>query len=185
MSAPLRIALFGPESSGKSTLAEQLANHFDEPWAPEFVREFWYRRNGDIRAGHLTTIAKGQIDAEESAAAQARRLVFCDTELITNTLWADLLFPGHCPPWVRTAARRRSHHYALYLFCDNDLPFEEDVVRSFPDPEDRRRCRRLWWAQLGRYHLPCFHIHGPPDARLSLALRAVRQVLAGPVAPCR
>ena len=69
---PIRIALFGPESTGKSRLAERLALHFGEPWAPEFVRAFWDARAGRIVAADLAEIARGQIAAEEAAAARAR-----------------------------------------------------------------------------------------------------------------
>ena len=174
---PLRFAIYGPENSGKSTLVQQLAQHFGEPWAPEFVRDFWHAQDGDIRAEHLATIARGQMANEERAAAEARRLMLCDTELITNTLWADLLFPGHCPPWVRQAADQRSRHYALYLLCDNRIPFADDPVRSFPDEENRRRCRRLWRAALASRDLPYVDIRGTPEQRLATAVSAIQAQL--------
>ena len=68
------------------------------------MREFWEQRGGVIAAADLEAIAQGQIAGEEAAAARAQRVVFCDTELITCTLWDDLLFPGACPPWVRAEA---------------------------------------------------------------------------------
>ena len=55
-----RFAVFGTESTGKTSLAERLAAHFNEPWAPEFVREFWDMRGGKIVASDLGTIALGQ-----------------------------------------------------------------------------------------------------------------------------
>ena len=64
VTAPLRIAIFGPESTGKSTLAASLAAEFDEPWSPEYVRQFWEERAGRIVAGDLDAIARGQIAAE-------------------------------------------------------------------------------------------------------------------------
>ena len=94
MREPLRIALYGPESTGKTSLVQALAEHFDEPYAPEFVRAFWDYHAGLITAEDLPAIARGQIEAEEEAALCARRIVFCDTELLTNVLWADLLFPS-------------------------------------------------------------------------------------------
>jgi NadR type nicotinamide-nucleotide adenylyltransferase len=170
---PIRIALFGPESTGKSRLAERLALHFGEPWAPEFVRAFWDARAGRIVAADLAEIARGQIAAEEAAAARARRVMFSDTDLLTNVLWADLLFPGHCPAWVRAEADVRAKRYSLYLFCDTDLPFEPDPQRCFPDPAGRERGRRLWWETLEVRALPRRRIHGDWAQREAQAIAAV------------
>lgn len=175
-----RIAIFGAESTGKSTLAERLAAHFGEPQAPEFVREFWTERAGRIEATDLDAIARGQIAAEEAAVARARRLVFCDTELLTNVLWADLLFPGECPAWVRAEAEQRSRHYALYLLCDTDLPFVPDPQRCFPDPAGRAMCRRLWRETLVTRGLPFVDIRGEAATREAVAVAAIRERLALP-----
>ena len=179
MKAPRRIALFGAESTGKTTLAQRLAAHFGEPWAPEYVREFWDRRGGVVGAGDLETIARGQIAAEEEAAARARRVLFCDTELLTNVLWADLLFPGACAAWVRAEADRRARGYALYLLCDTDIPFAPDPQRCFPDPAGREKCRRLWRGALASRGLPQVELHGNEAEREKTAIAAVTAVLAG------
>lgn len=168
-----RIAVFGTESTGKTTLARHLAELFAVPWAEEYVRSFWERRDGDIRARHLAAIARGQIDNEEYAAARADRLLICDTELLTNTLWADLLFPGHCPAWVRTAAERRCRHYALYLLCDADIDFVDDGQRCFPGREEREACRRLWRNALVRRQLPFVDIRGSFAQRIATATAAI------------
>lgn len=174
----LRIALFGPESTGKSTLAEQLAKHFGEPWAPEYVREFWDAHDGQIVAADLDAIARGQIAGEEAAAARARRVMFSDTELLTNVLWADLLFPGDCPPWVRVAAEERCRRQALYLFCDTDLPWMPDPQRCFPDEAGRAMCRRLWLETLATRGLPHANLSGDLEKRRALAISAVEDILA-------
>ncbi|HEY0944814.1 MAG TPA: ATP-binding protein [Opitutaceae bacterium] len=178
MPEPKRIALFGPESTGKSTLAEQLARHFGESWAPEYVREFWDAHDATIVAQDLDAIARGQIANEDAAAARARRVVFCDTELFTNVLWADLLFPGHCPAWVREAAEQRSRNYALYLFCDTDLSWQPDPQRCFPDEAGRAMCRRLWLETLTSRGLPFVRLHGDLESRRALAIPAVEDILA-------
>lgn len=175
---PVRIAIFGAESTGKSSLAAALAAHFGEPWAPEYVRRFWDDHGGRIVAGDLAAIAHGQIAGEEEAAARARRAVFCDTELLTNVLWADLLFPGHCPEWVRTEAGARSRHYALYLLCDTDIPFAPDPQRCFPDEAGRAMCRRLWRETLTGRGLPFVEITGDWAERERRAIAAVTPLLA-------
>jgi len=175
--AVLRVALFGFESTGKSRLAEHLAAHFGEPWAPEFVRSFWDERAGIIKAEDLETIARGQAALEDAAAARARRVVFCDTELITCTLWNDLLFPGCCPPWVRAAADERARTYALYLLCDADVPFAPDPQRCFPAQADRARLAVKWREALAQRGLPVLELRGSWAARQAAAEVAVSQLL--------
>lgn len=174
---PLRVAVFGTESTGKSALAAALAAHFGEPWAEEYVRQFWDEHAGRIVAADLDAIARGQIANEAAAAARARRVVFCDTELLTNVLWADLLFPGDCPEWVRAEAERRCRHYAVYLLCDTDLPWAPDPQRAFPDPADRARLRAIWRQTIEGRGLPFVEITGTGSARLAASIAAVERAL--------
>jgi NadR type nicotinamide-nucleotide adenylyltransferase len=174
-----RIAIFGAESTGKSTLAGVLGRRFGAPVANEFVREFWDAHAGRIVAEDLAAIARGQIAGEEAAMARARNgLVICDTELLTNVLWADLLFPGRCPEWVRTEAEERSSRYALYLLCDTDIAFEPDPQRCFPDPAGRAMCRKLWRETLESRGLPFVEIRGDAAQREATAAAAIERQLA-------
>jgi NadR type nicotinamide-nucleotide adenylyltransferase len=172
-----RIALFGTESTGKTSLAERLALHFDEPWSQEFAREFWDAHEGHITAADLDAIARGQIANEEAAAAAARRVVFCDTELITCTLWNDSLFPGACPTWVREQAEQRAARFALFLLCDADVPFVPDPQRCFPDEAARQRARHLWRHALVSRRLPFVEIRGDWPDRQRTAIAAVEEIL--------
>lgn len=173
----IRIAVFGTESTGKTTLAERLAAHFRAPWSPEFVREFWDLKEGKIAGGDLGTIALGQMANEDRADAAASRLVFHDTELITNTLWADLLFPGECPDWVRVEATARSRRYGLYLLCATDVPFAPDPQRSFPEASDREKAGMLWREALEKRGLPFVEIRGSWPEREAAAIKAVAGIL--------
>jgi NadR type nicotinamide-nucleotide adenylyltransferase len=174
-----RVAIFGTESTGKTSLAERLALHFGEPWSREYAREFWDSHNGVISAADLDDIGRGQIANEEAAAAAAKRVVFCDTELITCTLWNDALFPGSCPAWVRDAADERARGFALYLLCDTDVPFVKDPQRCFPDDESRARARTLWRDALVGRGLPFVEITGDWAERERTAIAAVEELLAG------
>ena len=178
---PLRIVLFGPESTGKSTLAERLAARFAAPWSPEYVREYWDSHGGAVGPGDLEAIARGQIAGEDAAAALAERqragVVFHDTDLLTCTLWDDLLFPGACPPWTRAEAERRAGAASLYLFCDTDLPWVADPQRCFPDPEGRAMCRALWLRTLAELRLPWAPVCGGWPEREARAVAAVEALL--------
>src|SRR3954469_1701107 len=167
------MAVFGTESTGKTTLTQRLAAHFREPWSAEFAREFWDSHDGIITAADLDTIGRGQMANEEAAANRARRVVFCDTDLLTCTLWNDLLFPGTCPPWERGEADKRARQFALYLLCDADVPFAPDPQRCFPAPEARERVRQLWREALTSRDLPFVEIRGDWPERERAAIAAV------------
>ena len=154
----VRIAVFGPESTGKTSLTQALAEHFGEPWSPEFVREYWEKHGGRIEAKDLPAIARGQIAEEDKAAERAQRILFCDTELLTHVLWADLLYPGACEAWVREEAENRAKRFTLYLLCAIDLPFQPDPQRCFPDQAGREKCAQLWRETLEKRALPFVEI---------------------------
>ncbi len=181
MSAPLRIVLFGPESTGKSTLAERLAERFSAPWSPEYVREFWDTHGGIITAADLDAIARGQMAGEEGAVrlanASGARVVFHDTDLLTCTVWDDLLFPGACPEWVRTEAVRRARACDLFLFCDTDMPWTPDPQRCFPDEEGRAMCRRVFLETLERTGARWARVYGADAEREAGAVAQIELLL--------
>ncbi len=177
MPEPLRVVLFGPESTGKSSLAEHLAGEFGEPWSREYVRGFWDAHDGRITAADLDVIGRGQVSGEEAAAAAARRVVFHDTDLLTCRLWDDLLFPGACPAWVRAEGDARARAVDLYLFCDADLPWEPDPQRCFPDEAGRRACRDLFLQTLRALGVEPVMIAGDRAERRATAAAAVRAIL--------
>ncbi|MGC4074660.1 MAG: AAA family ATPase [Nibricoccus sp.] len=174
-----RVALFGTESTGKSSLAEKLAAHFNEPWSREYVRQFWDEHDATIVAEDLDVIARGQVAGEDAAAARAKRVVFHDTELLTNVLWADLLFPGKCPSWVRAESETRSRGMTLYLLCAPDIPFVADPQRVFTEEAARRKSAELWRETLVARGLPFVEIGGDWECRESRAISAVRSLLTG------
>lgn len=178
MPEPKRIVVFGTESTGKSTLTERLAAHFGEPWSREYAREFWDAHGGRITAADLDAIGRGQVANEEAAAARARRVVFCDTDLLTCTLWNDALFPGACPAWVREQAGVRARRVGRYLLCDADVPFVADPQRCFPDDAARTRARSTWREALVSRDLPFVEIRGEWAERERRAIAAVEEILS-------
>ena len=182
---PLRIAVYGPESTGKTELAGTLARHFGAPLVAEYAREFW-DRHGAITLEDIPVIAREQWRREDEAllrhdfaghAPGARPLVICDTEALTTVLWSDLLY-GTCAADIRREADRRAKQYACYLLLDIDVPFTPDPQRCFPAPEDREKCRRIWRGALERRGLPFVEISGDWAAREQRAIAAVNEVRA-------
>jgi NadR type nicotinamide-nucleotide adenylyltransferase len=178
---PLRVVLFGAESTGKSTLAERLAARFDAPWSAEYVREFWDAHGGVITAADLDVIARGQVAAEDAARTEAERrgarVVLHDTDLLTCTIWDDLLFPGACPEWAREEAARRARATDLYLFCDTDLPWAPDPQRCFPDEGGRAMCRRVFLEKLEASGARWVRVWGAEGERETRAAAAVDLLL--------
>jgi HTH-type transcriptional repressor of NAD biosynthesis genes len=172
-----RIVVFGTESTGKTTLAQKLAVHFRAPWSPEFVREYWDTHGGKIGPEDLDAIARGQVANEDTAMRRASRVLFCDTDLLTCTLWDDLLFPGACPVWAREAAEQRARDTALFLLCEADVPFAPDPQRCFPDADGRAGAAAIWQVALASRGLPFVAIRGDWPRREKTAIAAVEKIL--------
>lgn len=167
-----RVCVFGPESTGKSTLTQRLAQHFGSVAVPEYARTLIELQNGQVSAEDMPRIARGQRASEDSLARRAQRLLFCDTDALTTTIWSDMLF-GTCDPWIRAEANER--RYDLTLLLDVDVPWVADAVRYLP--EERRsffeRCRR----ELEARKRPYIVVSGSWDERWETAMKAVRQLL--------
>ncbi len=172
-----RIAIYGPESTGKTRLAEKLAAHFGATLVAEYAREFW-DKHGVITLEDIPGIAREQWRREDMAAAAGGRLLVCDTEALTTVLWSDLLY-GTCPEDIRRGAEQRCRNYALYLLLDVDVPFAPDPQRCFPDPADREKCLRVWRGALERRHLRFELVAGDWITREQRAITLVTALLAG------
>lgn len=171
MSEPLRIAVYGPESTGKTQLAGQLAAHFGAPLVAEYARERWDAQ-GELTLADMLPVAREQWRREDAAAAGADRLVICDTEALTTAIWSDLLY-GACPDELRRGAEERCRNYALYLLLNIDAPFVADPQRCFPDSADREKCMHIWRWALERRNLAFVEIRGNWADRLQGAIAAV------------
>lgn len=170
-----RVAVFGPESTGKTMLAEKLAAHFGEPCVPEYARQFW-DEHGGITLKDIPAIAHRQAELEDAAALRARRVVICDTEALTTVLWSDVLYQD-CPPLVRMSAELRAPRYDLYLLLNTDVPFAPDPQRIFPDEAGRVKSMELWREALVSRSLPFVEIRGNWAEREAAAITAVERIL--------
>ena len=171
-----RVRVVGPESTGKSTLAAELAAHFGTCVAEEYARPLLEPKGGRCDLDDIPRIARGQRASEEALARQANRVLFCDTDLTTTVIWSELLFGG-CPEWIRAEADQ--HSYDLTLLLDVDVPWVDDNQRHFP--ERRRelfdRFKAVFSAQPGELVV----LSGDFDARRAQAVAAVEALMRRPV----
>jgi NadR type nicotinamide-nucleotide adenylyltransferase len=167
-----RVCLFGPESTGKSTLARDLAAHFRTVHVPEFARGWLDPQGGICTTEDIPIIARGQAAAEDALARRANRVLVCDTDLGLTTVWSDVLF-DHCPPWIERAAAER--RYDLTLLLDIDVPWVDDAQRFLPHHrrEFFNRCRSF----LELHHRPYILVKGDWQQRFEIARRAIEQLL--------
>jgi nicotinamide riboside kinase len=124
-----KIAIVGPESTGKSALAKSLSSHFDCPWVPEVARYFLENLDRPYECKDVEAIAREQLAAEELAEAQNPPIMICDTNLLVIKIWMMHAW-GHCPDWI--IKNLESRKYTLTLLCDIDLPWEPDPLREHP-----------------------------------------------------
>ena len=126
-----RVCLIGPECTGKTTLAGQLASHYGVPWVAEFAREYAERVARPLTADDVEPIARGQMALEEAAAEG--ELIILDTDLISTVVYATHYY-GQCPEWIEAEAGRRKAD--LYLLTDIDVPFIADPLRDSAAPRE-------------------------------------------------
>ena len=167
-----RVCVYGPESTGKTTLARDLARHYRTAWVSEFARGLLDPKGGRCDESDIPLIARGQMAAEDALARQANRVLFCDTDLITTIVWSDVLF-GNCPAWIAEEADRRS--YDLYLLLDVDVPWVDDAQRFLADRrrEFFDRCETELVGRGRRYVV----VRGTWQERFRAAVAAVDGVL--------
>ena len=119
-----QIVIIGPESTGKSTLCSQLAEHYKTVWCPEFAREYLLEKGMNYSYDDLLNIAHGQLELEDVMLAEAKNgLYFIDTDMYVMKVWCEVAFEN-CHTWILKQIAKRK--YDLYLLCSVDLPWQKD-----------------------------------------------------------
>ena len=171
----IKVVLTGSESTGKTTLAAELARHYAAELVPEFVRAYAEQRGGVIEFTDHGPIARGQIQLEDDHFATARAksgMVFLDTDLLSTAVYCTHYF-GRCPPWIEQAAQARRPD--LYLLCETDVPWTPDGVR---DRGDRREeMQSLFLDAVVKSGAPYLSVSGELPERLARAIRAIDAIV--------
>jgi nicotinamide riboside kinase len=164
----IKIAMFGPESTGKTTLSKQLADHFDTVWAPEYAREYlqqkWDRIQQICEPEDLMPIAVGQVRVENEALLTANNYLFCDTNLLVTKVFSEMYY-NFCDPGLDKAARK--HKYDLFFLTDIDVAWTKDDLRD--TSENREATFEVFKNALIENDKPFITLSGDENARFEKA----------------
>ncbi|PTX19660.1 NadR type nicotinamide-nucleotide adenylyltransferase [Pontibacter mucosus] len=168
----IKIAITGPESTGKSTLAEQLAARYNTVWVPEYARTYVGNLGRPYTLEDIENIARGQLALEREQQEQANTILFADTDMLVLKIWSEHAF-GHCPAWIEEELQQQK--YNLSLLMGVDLPWEPDPQREHPH---LRQFFYEWYKrELEALQTPFVEISGQHQERLQQATQHVEQLL--------
>lgn len=175
-----KIVLTGPESTGKTTMAQALSAHFQTVWVEEYGRNYFVERGGVLTLEDFPAIAKGQIELEENALQHANKFLFCDTDVLVTQIWSEVYFGTYLP---EVEAISRARQYDLYLLLDIDIPWEDDGTREFPH-------LRTWHfnrikQELDARNLNYKIISGDLETRMKMAVESCERLSPSSVLPQR
>ncbi|MDG2194839.1 MAG: ATP-binding protein [Polaribacter sp.] len=174
----VKVVLFGPESTGKTTLSGQLARHYNTVWAPEFARTYlqkkWNNERKTCENSDILPIAIGQMEIENRLSRKADKVLICDTDLLETKVYSEEYYGGFVDPLLDKAAIENS--YDLYFLTYTDTPWEADDLRD--RPELRQEMFDAFENALKKYNRPYIVLKGDKNTRLQTAIKAIDHLIA-------
>lgn len=173
----IKIVLFGPESTGKTTLAKQLAKHYKTNWVPEYAREYlqnkWDKEQKTCEPHDLLPIAVGQMKLENELSRTANKVLFCDTDLLETKVYSETYYGGSCDTLLEKYALLNS--YDLYLLTNIDTPWQADDLRD--KPNEREAMFNYFKQTLIKYNRDFITLSGDKKTRLVLAIEVIDKLI--------
>jgi len=173
----IKVVLFGPESTGKTTLSRQLARHYNSIWVPEYARQYlqdkWNNERKTCEPGDLLPIAKGQMKLENKLAKKTNSVLICDTDLLETKVYSEAYYVGSCDPILEKYALE--NQYDLYFLTYIDTPWEEDDLRD--KPNERLRMFNAFQQELIKQKRPYVLLSGDKKTRLNKAVKHIDKLL--------
>ena len=173
-----KIVVLGPESTGKSTLCEALAKHYDAVDCKEYARKYLHQHGTKYNFENLLTIAKGQLRLEDQAIEKAlqqlqekeKNKLFIDTDMYVMKVWSEYVF-NNCHPYILEQINNRQ--YDFYLLCNIDLPWTSDEMREYPDEKPRQELFSIYKDILINQHRPWGIVSGKSEERTKNAIQLI------------
>jgi len=173
----IKVVIFGPESTGKTTLSTQLARHYNTVWVAEYAREYlqdkWNNERKTCENSDLLPIAIGQMKLENKLVKKADKVLICDTDLLETKVYSEEYYGGFVNPDLDKAAIKNS--YDLYLLTYIDTPWEADDLRD--RPEQRKEMFNAFENALIKYNRPYILLKGNKQIRMKTAIKAIDTLL--------
>jgi len=173
----VRVVLFGPESTGKTTISRHLARHYNTVWVREFARQYlqdkWNTERTTCEHSDLLPIAKGQMKLENDLAKKADKILICDTDLLETKVYSEEFYGGFVDEDLEKAALQ--NQYDLYLLTYIDTPWEEDDLRD--RPELRIEMFNAFENALKKHNRPYIVLKGEKETRLEYAIEKIDEIL--------
>jgi NadR type nicotinamide-nucleotide adenylyltransferase len=177
-----KIVIVGPESTGKSTLSENLANHFKTEWVPEYAREYLDKNGTDYTFENLYDIAQGQLAGEDEGLKKLQEKnhnnntipLIIDTDMYVIKVWSEFVF-NKCDNRVLSEIAKRK--YDGYILCNTDVPWVQDSMREYPDLITREKLFHYYKEELSELKLPWVIISGNYEVRTQQAINFVTSLL--------
>lgn len=167
----IKIAIVGPESTGKTFLAKKLAAHYNCLWVPEYAREYLTKLKTSYTKEDVEKIARGQIKSEDAAAKNSKSLLICDTNLLVIKVWMEHKY-GTVPEWVDKEIITRP--YRLHLLTAPDVPYEDDPLRE--NPQMGEYFLEKYEKMLKKFGFTYIVISGNKRLRLNSAINAIDEI---------
>jgi len=171
----IKVAVVGPESTGKSTMSAFLAKHYQTVWVPEYARGYCEGLTEQPTWQDEINMFYGQLALEKEMEPQANKILICDTTFITVKIWSDQIF-GSSPQVVLDELPK--HTYNLYLLLDIDLPWQDDPLRDFPHL--REHFMDVWHRELKGLNANYTVISGTGPERYERAVKVIDDYLSEP-----
>ncbi len=167
----VKLAIVGPECTGKTTLAEELSQHWNEPYVPEYAREYLEDLGRNYNHDDILEIAKGQLEREYAIAEKADHFLICDTNTLVTKIWAEVRF-GRAQNWIERQFLEKP--YQLYILCGHDIPWEEDPLRENED--DREELYDLYKKALVKAGKRFVEVNGTVEERKEKVLKTLKRM---------
>ncbi len=173
----LKVVLFGPESTGKTTLAKQLAEYYNTDWVPEYMREYlqekWDAHKEVCTYDDLLPIARGQMALENRCTKKANKVLFCDTNLLEIKVYSEVYYKGKVPDMINKISLENV--YDLYLLTYIDTPWIADDLRDKPHQREEMFLR--FKESLDDNNLPYVILEGDKISRFQKAKQIIDQLI--------